>query len=306
MRLQSDVGSRMNPMLPVWVLIFSASMWGLAWLPLKYFAGQSLSGPMVALLTFGGLGLISLPLLVREFAQWKHCIPLFLLLSLVGGWGNTAYISALLGGDVVRVALLFYLAPVWGVLGGRVFLGERITQRRLAALACALGGVVLVVGGDQSFAAPLDWNDLLALTAGLAFSANNVVARHAQSIPTASKTIALFLGCLLTSALLLVLQEGSAASVLPDLSVSVWAYLAAYAIGWLALATVTWQWSVSRMEAGRSGVIAIAELAMALLSATLIGGAMLDAGEWAGAALIAGAALLAALEPESQHQSTDG
>ena len=60
------------------------------------------------------------------------------------------------------------------------------------------------------------------------------------------------------------------------------------------------------MEAGRSGVIAIAELAMALLSATLIGGAMLDAGEWAGAALIAGAALLAALEPESQHQSTDG
>ena len=306
MPLQSDVGSRMNPMLPVWVLIFSASMWGLAWIPLKYFAGQGLSGPMVALLTFGGLGLISLPLLVREFAQWRHCIPLFLLLSLVGGWGNTAYISALLGGDVVRVALLFYLAPVWGVLGGRVFLGERITQRRLAALACALGGVVLVVGGDQSFAAPLGWNDFLALTAGLAFSANNVVARHAQSIPTASKTIALFLGCLLTSALLLVLQEGSAASVLPDLSVSVWAYLAAYAIGWLALATVTWQWSVSRMEAGRSGVIAIAELAMALLSATLIGGAMLDAGEWAGAALIAGAALLAALEPESQHQSTDG
>ena len=306
MRLQSDVGIRMNPMLPVWVLIFSASMWGLAWLPLKYFAGQSLSGPMVALLTFGGLGLISLPLLVREFAQWRHCIPLFLLLSLVGGWGNTAYISALLAGDVVRVALLFYLAPVWGVLGGRVFLGERITRRRLAALACALGGVVLVVGGDQSFAAPLGWNDLLALTAGLAFSANNVVARHAQSIPTASKTIALFLGCLLTSALLLILQEGSTAWVLPDLSVSVWAYLAAYAIGWLALATVTWQWSVSRMEAGRSGVIAIAELAMALLSATLIGGAMLDAGEWAGATLIAGAALLAALEPESQHQSTDG
>jgi drug/metabolite transporter (DMT)-like permease len=94
--------------------------------------------------------------------------------------------------------------------------------------------------------------------------------------------------------------------VLPDLSVSVWAYLAAYAIAWLALATVTWQWSVSRMEAGRSGVLGIAELAMALLSATLIGGAMLDAGEWAGAALIAGAALLVALEPDSQDQNASG
>ena len=56
------------------------------------------------------------------------------------------------------------------------------------------------------------------------------------------------------------------------------------------------------MEAGRSGVIAIAELAMALLSATLIGGAILDTGEWTGAALIACAALLAALEPDSQVQ----
>ncbi|MBJ7469336.1 MAG: hypothetical protein JHD06_11065 [Rhodoferax sp.] len=63
---------------------------------------------------------------------------------------------------------------------------------------------------------------------------------------------------------------------------------------------------MSRMEAGRSGVLGIAELAMALLSATLIGGSMLGAGEWAGAALIAGAALLVALEPDSQDQNASG
>ena len=287
-------------MIPVALLVFSASLWGLAWWPLKYFASQGLGGPMVALLTFGGLGLISLPLLVREFAQWRHCVPLFLLLTLVGGWGNTAYISAMLAGDVVRVALLFYLAPVWGVVGGRIFLAERITMRRAGALVSALIGVFMVVGGASAFAAPLGWTDFLAVTAGLAFSANNIVARHAQAIPNASKTIALFLGCSLTSMALLSFQEGLGALTLPELPTQVWWYLAAYAIGWLALATATWQWSVTRMEAGRSGVISIAELIVALLSAALIGGEVMDAWELAGAGLIAVAAVLAALEPAAK------
>jgi drug/metabolite transporter (DMT)-like permease len=68
----------------------------------------------------------------------------------------------------------------------------------------------------------------------------------------------------------------------------------------LALATATWQWSVTRMEAGRSGVISIAELIVALLSAALIGGEVMDAWELAGAGLIAVAAVLAALEPAAK------
>ena len=128
----------------------------------------------------------------------------------------------------------------------------------------------------------------------------NIVARHAQAIPNASKTIALFLGCLLTSMALLSFQEGLGALALPELPTQVWWYLAAYAIGWLALATATWQWSVTRMEAGRSGVISIAELIVALLSAALIGGEVMDAWELAGAGLIAVAAVLAALEPAAK------
>ena len=284
-------------MVPVWVLLFSASMWGLSSLPLKAFAEYGLSGPLLACVAFGFAGVLGLPLLLREYRQWRHSLPMLVLLALVGGWGNTAYVTALVQGDVVRVMLLFYLLPAWSVLGGRVFLGERISLRRGSAVALALTGAFLVVGGFSAFDAPLSLADLMAVTAGLAFAGNNIIARHAQGIPTASKTVVVFLGCaVLALPLTLVVSGRDAAGLLLDLTPAVLGWLVAYSIGWLALVTATWQWSVSRMEAGRAGVISIAELVVALLAATLVGGETMTVLECVGAVVIALAAILEATD----------
>ena len=284
-------------MVPVWVLLFSASMWGLSSLPLKAFAEYGLSGPLLACVAFGFAGVLGLPLLLREYRQWRHSLAMLVLLALVGGWGNTAYVTALVQGEVVRVMLLFYLLPAWSVLGGRVFLGERISLRRGSAVALALTGAFLVVGGFAAFDAPLTLADLMAVTAGLAFAGNNIIARHAQGIPTASKTVVVFLGCaVLALPLTLMVSGRDAAGLLLDLTPAVLGWLVAYSIGWLALVTATWQWSVSRMEAGRAGVISIAELVVALLAATLVGGETMTVLECVGAVVIALAAILEATD----------
>ena len=272
-------------------------MWGLSSLPLKAFAAYGLSGPLLALVAFGFAGLLGLPLLLREYTQWRRSLAMLVLLALVGGWGNTAYVTALVQGDVVRVMLLFYLLPAWSVLGGRVFLGERISLRRGSAVALALTGAFLVVGGFAAFDAPLTLADLMAVTAGLAFAGNNIIARHAQGIPTASKTVVVFLGCaVLALPLTLMVSGRDAAGLLLDLTPAVLGWLVAYSIGWLALVTATWQWSVSRMEAGRAGVISIAELVVALLAATLVGGETMTVLECVGAVVIALAAILEATD----------
>lgn len=284
-------------MLPVWVLLFSASMWGLSSLPLKAFAAHGLSGPLLAGVAFGLAGLVSLPLLLREYRQWRHSLGSLALLALVGGWGNTAYVTALVMGDVVRVMLLFYLLPAWSVLGGWLFLGERVSRRRGGAVALALSGAFLVVGGFAAFSTPFSLADAMAVTAGLGFAGNNIIARHAQGIPTASKTVVLFLGCAMTALPLALWVDGSdAARVLPTLTPPVMGWLVAYAIGWLGLITATWQWSVTRMEAGRAGVISIAELVVALLAATLVGGERMTLLECVGGVMITVAAILEATD----------
>jgi drug/metabolite transporter (DMT)-like permease len=285
----------------VWILLLSSSLWGLTWWPLKSFAAAGLSGPVLAMLTYGFAGLVGLPWLLRQRPQWRAQTGLLLLIALVGGWGNTAFVSAMVIGDVVRVMLLFYLAPVWSVLGGRLFLGERVSKRRALAVALSLGGAFWVVGGMAAFAAPPSAADLLAVTAGLAFSGNNILARKAQGVPTASKTVGLLLGCGLTSAVMLVTMAllGAAPGTFPSAAAfnpRLIVMLAMFSLLWMALVSFTWQWSVTRLEAGRSGVIAIAELVVALLSATLSGVETMTLFEGLGAALIVGAALLEATD----------
>jgi drug/metabolite transporter (DMT)-like permease len=281
------------PWWPITVLLFSATLWGLSWWPLKGFAAAGYSGPALVLLTYGVVGIAGLPWLLRERAQWRSQAGLLLLLTAIGGWANAAFVSALVLGDVVRVMLLFYLSPVWSVLGGRLFLGEAVSRRRGAAVVLALAGAFLVVGGLAALDAPPSVADLLALSASIAFAGNNIISRAAQSVPMLSKTVAVFAGCGVSALLMLaVLGPGQAAwpQTTPMLALA----LAAYAFGWMVLATATWQYGVTHMEAGRSGVILLAELLIAVVSATLIGGEQLAPHEWVGGALIMVAALLEA------------
>ncbi len=280
---------------PVAVLLFSATLWGLSWWPLKAFAEAGLSGPVLVLLTYGAVGVAGLPWLLREYPRWRAQAAALAVIALVGGWANAAFVNALVIGDVVRVMLLFYLSPVWSVLGGRIFLGEAVSRRRALAVALALAGAFLVVGGFAALDSPPSVADLLALSAGLGFAANNVASRAGQSIPMASKTLAVFAGCA-PMALLLIVLQGTTAIAWPAPSAGLGLALAGYAFVWTVLATATWQYGVTHMEAGRAGVILIAELLVALVSATLIGGETLALREWLGGGLIALAAVLEATD----------
>lgn len=275
------------------LLFFSASLWGLTWWPVKTFAAAGLSGPYLTLLSYGPVGLCGVYVLLRERAAWRSQAKLLLLLALVGGWANTAFINALLLGDVVRVMLLFYLSPVWSVLGGRIFLGERLGRRRLLAVGLALMGLWLVIGGAHAFNAPLSTADLLALSAGLAFAGNNLISRATQSVPMSSKTVVVFIGCGLLSAI----TVGWQGLPVPAMTAPLGLALLAYGFGWMVLATATWQYGVTHLETGRAGVILITELVVAVVSVTWFGDEQMLPRIWMGGLLIATASLLEATDP---------
>ena len=274
------------------LLFFSASLWGLTWWPVKTFAAAGLSAPWLTLLSYGPVGLAGLYFLWRERVAWQRQLWLFLLLGLVGGWANTAFINALLLGDVVRVMLLFYLSPVWSVLGGRLFLGEKVGSRRLLAVLLALAGLWFVIGGAEAFNAPLSTADLLALSAGLAFAGNNLISRATQSVPMVSKTLVVFLGCGVVSAATVGWQNLPA----PAISASLGLALLAYGFVWMLLATATWQYGVTHLESGRAGVILITELVVAVLTVTWFGGEQMLPRIWLGGLLIAAASLIEATD----------
>lgn len=277
-------------MLPLAILILSASMWGLTWWPLRYFHQIGVSDIPQLMICFGLGSLVLAPILWRERRQWRNEWHLLGLMLLLGGYANLAFSSAMIHGQVIRCMMLFYLAPVWGVLAARFFLKEIIDTRRWLGLTAAVAGAWLILVPGASLDEPLTGADLLALTAGLAFALNNIACRAAQSIPALSKTAAIFIGC----ALMATVTTAFIGTPLPQITPATWAWLAVFGVGWLLLASLASQWAVTRMQAGRAAILLSSELLVAVVSATLIGGETLNQVELLGGALILASTILEA------------
>jgi len=276
--------------LAVLSLLVSGLIWGLMWMPLKYFAAQGLGGLPLILSSYGLVGIVALPFIWMQRRAWRAQTHLLVLAGLLGGAANSCFVTALMFGEVVRVMLLFYLAPVWGVLGGALFLCERITPLRLLGMGCAVGGALLLLGGFAAFTEPFALADLLGLASGALYALTNVAMRAGTQIPIVSKSLGVFTGCAVVSSVALLVTGGSLPPIEPRLAL----LLAAFAALWLTSAMWTTMYGVTHLEAGRSSVLLVFELVASVVSAMLIGNERLSGVEWAGAALITTAALLEA------------
>ena len=279
---------------PVVALVGSSVMWGGMWWPLKQINALGIGGIPLILCAFGAAGLLLLPVLMLQHRRWVGEGRFLLLIALLGGYANIAYTEALIYGEVVRVMVLFYLVPVWGVLGGRLFLGERIDWIRGLGVVLALIGAFVILGGFNVLAGRIAWTDLLAVTCGMAFAGNNLVFRARQASPVSNKVAAMVLG----SAVLALPFTFLIDQPWPQVAASSWGWVAAYGIAWMLVATAATQWAVTHMEAGRASTLIILELVAAVVSATLIGGERMGPGEWFGSALVIAAALLEAWRAE--------
>jgi drug/metabolite transporter (DMT)-like permease len=284
----------MRPLHPVLVLLASSVAWGLTWIPLKYFAGFGLLGVNVTLVGYGSVGLLALPWLAYRLPAWRGASWLMLLLATFGGLANLAFASAIASGDVVRVMVLFYLLPAWGVLGGWLLLGERIDAWRRLTVGAALSGAFLLLGGTRVLAERPSLADVLAVVSGLALALNNVLFRKLSGVPVPDKVAAMFAGCLLLALPLTLLGVQALPTGVPT---GVWLQLVGFGLVWLLLATLGTLWGVAHMEAGKSSVLIIMELLTAVASAAWINGARLRPIELLGGSLIVVAAFIEARRP---------
>lgn len=277
-------------MIPLLSLLASGVVWGFTWLPLKYFASLGLDGHAIAVIAYGLVSLIASPLIWRERAQWRNELRWLLLIGLFFGLANFALNQALMTGSVVRVMLLFFLLPAWGVIGGRLFLKETLGWRRMLAVGLCLAGVFTLVGGLDALREPLSIADGAALLAGVVYTLGGISNRVAREIPIASRTLMAFVGCAAIGVTGLLVHVPS----VPTLAISDWVLLMLFASVWVMGATLLTTYGVTHVPASRAGVVLVIELVVAIVSAVLIGGETLSLAEYVGSGLIIAATLVEA------------
>lgn len=271
-------------------LVGSGVVWGFTWLPLKYFASLGLDGHAIAVTAYVLVSLLALPLIWRERALWRRERRWLCSIGLSFGLANFALNEALMTGSVVRVMLLFFLLPAWGMIGGRVFLKEPLGWRRLVAVALCLSGVFTLVGGVDALREPPTLADGAALLAGIVYTLGGISNRIAREIPMASRTLVSFVGCAAIGVAGLAVHVPS----VPALAVADWLLLFLFAFVWIMGATLLTTYGTTHVPASRAGVVQVIELVVAIVSAVLVGGEALSVAEYVGSGLIVAATVVEA------------
>lgn len=287
--------------LPALILIGASVLWGLTWIPLKAINANGIEGIALIFFSYGILTLVLLPFLLQGYSHWREHKRMMLLIAFFGGGANLAFTYALINGEVIRVMVLFYLLPVWGVVGGRVFLKEHIDVWRFLGVILAIGGAFMTLGALKVFEAAPSWIDLIALLSGFFFAMNNLLFRAAYETPVSSKIGMMFFGCFFLAAGFLAFGIESFPL---EVGENAWVMLVAYSLLWLLAANIGSQWGVTHMEAGRSSIIIILELITAVVSATLIRDEHLTPLESIGVAFIVTAAFIEAFRTPKDDLAT--
>ncbi len=279
--------------LPALAITGSAIMWGLWWIPVRRLEAAGLTGDRVSLVLFGTAALIMVPALLWRYRRGALSIDRNALASgaLFGGM-MVAWNHALLDGEVVRVTLLFYMAPIWATLLGFLVLGDRPTSMRVAGIAIGLSGAAIILGATRSdLPLPRDLSDWLALAAGVMFAGAATINRLAGEVGETERTFFTFALAALFAGILILAEPGA---VLPGPGGPVPAVAIGAIVAALYLIPLTWllMWGSGRLDPGRVALLLLFEVLAAAVSAAILTDEPFGPREWIGGGLIVAAAVL--------------
>jgi drug/metabolite transporter (DMT)-like permease len=275
--------------MPIAGILSGALVWGLIWYPFRVLQGAGISGSQATLITYllaMLFGAFMLPRVWRELpgAGWWSVLLVF-----SAGWANFGYVLAMLQGEVMRVLLLFYLAPLWTILFSYWLLGERLNRYGYLIIALSLGGAFIMLW-EPALGMPFPQNlsEWIGLSAGMGFALSNVVSRRASHLSVETKTFGIWLGTALLTAPLLSWQGGWDVKGMDG---QAWLILGMLGIA-LCACSFAVQYGVTHLPANRAMLLFLFELVVAALASYFLANEAMEMRDWIGAALIVSASLL--------------
>jgi len=290
--------SSRSPLLPSLAVAASGLIWGVWWLPLRQLESSGLAGSWANLAVFSLAAALSAPFAFavrRNSTASAGRLGDLLIIGLLSGVSLCLWNYALLTGNVVRVTLLWYLAPVWCTALSLIVFRERLRLARILTILGGLAGAAVLVGIEAGGRTPFAAADSVAVISSMMFAVMTIYVRKTgAAVGGWEKTFfsAGFaaLASLIAVALLpsvAVPDRGAVVDAVPQLLLCmVWQL----AVMWLFM------WGSAYLESGRVAIYLLLEVVGAVISAALLTAEPFGAGEIAGCLLIVGAGLLEGID----------
>lgn len=251
--------------------------------------------PTVLFVRFGAAAVI---LATVQFARGIP-FPAARRIAAVAGMGGIGYVGqsycyflALQHADASLVALLLYLFPAFVAILAAVFLRERIGAVTAAALALALVGTALVVGGGKGELLGYGLAIGAAVIYSIYITVGSVATDGLDAI--AVSTVVCTAAGIVCGLIVLIRALGGASPSFPDSSRG-WLSLAAIAVICTALAIITFFAGLARLGATSTSVMSTLEPVVTVTLATWLLGETLSEVQALGGAIVITAVIALAL-----------
>lgn len=278
--------------LPVVALLLGAAIWGMIWLPYRMLDHAGIGGEYATTITYFFalvLGLVLFRNSLRIAKIFNGEVHLLLWIALFAGIANIAYILGIIHGEIMRVLLLFYLAPLWTIFFARFLLNERLSVHGYLVITMSLMGATFILWQpDQGFPLPQSYGDWMGLLGGFMFALVNVLVRKDQGHDIALKSIAIWLGITLVG-LACSLNVREPLSV-ADIGLDLWALLLVVGL-MMFISSLVLQYGLTHTPANQAVVILLFELVVAAVTAYFLANEAMTSREWIGGLMIISAAL---------------
>ena len=283
---------------PAWALFLGAAYWGVIWWPYRLLGQAGLDGIWASLFTYVVACIVGAIVLRGAWRAFTKLSFHSLLMGAAIGWSNLAYVLGVLQGEVMRVLLLFYLAPLWTVPLAHFLLHEKLDRTGLAVMALAtIGAMTMLWHPELGVPFPRGIAEWLGLAAGFLFALGNVLVRKLKELTDGEKSLVIWAGVAFAS----LVHLGQSAITAPrawDIALSQAHVLLGIGIT-LVAAGLALQYGLSRLPANRAVVILLSELVVAAIASYFIAGETLRLRDWFGGALIVAATIISALKVDA-------
>lgn len=253
--------------LPNAAVAVAAAFWGLWWLPVRWLDRSGLPGDWATLaLNASALAILMPYLWTRRRWLARAGVGLWLA-GLLYGVMMALWNHALIVGEVVRVVLLFCLAPIWSTLLALFILRARIGPMRALSIVLGLAGAAVILGFEGGVPMPRSEGDWFGLVAGLVFAFSATFARESGAGGGFEMTILSFAGGMLFGLLLAMLSP-----VAPTGREMLEAIPLAVAIALCGMLPITWLvlLGATHLDPGRVSILLLLEVAASAISAAIL------------------------------------
>jgi drug/metabolite transporter (DMT)-like permease len=273
-------------------LMIASSSWGIIWYPYRAMEDAGLPAPIATFCAYLVGVLFASLFFGRVWREFPRYAASLFIIGLTAGVTNVAFLVAIMEAEVVRVVLLFYLAPLWTIPMAHVLLKEKINRVGIIAIIIAMSGAVVMLWRPE-LGAPLPKNphEWLGVLGGFAFALCNVLVRRETRATPEAKSLAGAIGVAMVAIPVAFLLVKSPIAAWPQLVTPHLLLIVIVGVVMMS-SSVAMQYGLTKLSANRAAVILLFELIVAAIAAHYLAHEVTRLQEWIGGAMIVAAGLL--------------